>query len=542
MRAPSLVATACRAAAVALATAVAVPVATAAAQPADTTRWDLLIVGGTVVDGTGAPRRRADVAIRGDRVVAVSATPLSRQRARRVIEAAGLMVAPGFIDLHAHIEPLLDQPDAMSHVRQGVTLALGWPDGGGPLGSWRGYADSVARTPLGMNVAYLVGHNAVRREVLGTIARAPSADELARMVRMVDEAMDAGAFGLSTGLRYVPGYYATTDEVVTLAQAAAAKGGIYTSHLREEGRGIFEGVGEALEIGRRARIPVVLTHHKVIGQPVWGLSVKTLAMVDSARAAGTDVMMDQYPYTASSTSLSVLIPPWALAGGDSAFARRLADPVLRDSILKGVVEYLDTDRGGGDVRRVQFASVRWDRSLEGKTLADWADRRGLPRTSVATAPLVVEGQKNGGASMVFHAIDEGDVRRIMAHPMTMIASDGRLTRPGDGVPHPRAYGTFPRVLGEYVREQQVLSLEAAVRKMTGMPAARLGLADRGCLRAGCVADVTLFDPARVRDAATFTDPHHYAEGIPWVIVNGVPVVADGAPTPARPGRLLRRAR
>jgi N-acyl-D-amino-acid deacylase len=515
----------------------------AAALPAQPAReFSVLITGGTVIDGSGAARVRADVAISGDRIVAVSRTPIDRARAARVIAATGLIVAPGFIDLHAHLEPLLQMPDAMSHVRQGVTLALGFPDGGGPLGTWRAYVDSVQQAPLGMNVAYLVGHNAVRRDVLGTIARAPSPAELVRMQAMVEDAMNAGAFGLSTGLRYVPGFYATTDEVVALAEVAARRGGIYTSHLREEGLGIFEGVGEALDIGRRAKIPVVLTHHKVIGQPVWGKSVQTLAMVDSARRAGTDVMIDQYPYTASSTSLSVLIPPWALAGGDSAFARRIDTPVLRDSILRGVVEYLDTDRGAGDVRRVQFATVSWDRTLEGKTLADWADRRGLARTSVATAPLVLEGQRRGGASMVFHAIDEGDVRRIMAHPTTMIASDGRLVQPGQGVPHPRSYGTFPRVLGEYVREQHVLTLESAVNKMTGMPARRLGLSDRGCLRVGCAADITVFDAGKVRDVGTFTDPHHYPAGIPHVIVNGTIVVLDGEPTPARPGVLLRRSR
>jgi dihydroorotase/N-acyl-D-amino-acid deacylase len=375
---------------------------------------------------------------------------------------------------------------------------------------------------------------------MGTVSRAPSGDELRAMESMVSDAMDHGAFGLSTGLRYVPGYYATTDEVVALARVAAAKGGIYTSHLREEGLGIFEGVGEALEIGRRAQIPVVLTHHKVIGKPVWGKSVQTLAMVDSARRAGTDVMIDQYPYTASSTSLSVLIPPWALAGGDSAYARRIEDPVLRDSIFRGVVEYLDTDRGAGDVRRVQFATVRWDRWLEGKTLADWADRRGLPRTSRATAPLVMEAQRRGGAQMVFHAIDEADVRRIMAHPMTMIASDGRLVRPGDGVPHPRAYGTFPRVLGEYVRVQRVLTLETAVHKMTGMPARRLGLSDRGCLREGCAADVAVFNAATISDVGTYTDPHHYPIGVAYVVVNGQITVDRGRSTSARPGRLVKR--
>jgi dihydroorotase/N-acyl-D-amino-acid deacylase len=321
---------------------------------------------------------------------------------------------------------------------------------------------------------------------------------------------------------------------------AADSGGIYTSHLREEGLGLFEGVAEALEIGRQARIPVILTHHKAIGQQMWGKSVVTLAKVDSARRAGTDVMIDQYPYDASYTGLDVLVPPWALAGGDTALRRRLDDVVLKDSITRGVVDLLRNDRGGGDLRRVQFSRVTWDPTLNGKTLHDWAVRRGITPTLQNAAPLVLEGVLNGGAGMVYHVMDEGDVRRIMAHPQTMIASDGRLTRPGDGVPHPRNYGTFPRVLGRYVRDERVLTLEAAVRKMTAMPAARLHLSDRGCLREGCVADVTIFDPKTVRDVGTFEDPHHYAEGIPFVIVNGVPVVDGGRFGDARPGRVIRR--
>jgi dihydroorotase/N-acyl-D-amino-acid deacylase len=274
---------------------------------------------------------------------------------------------------------------------------------------------------------------------------------------------------------------------------------------------------------------------------MWGKSVVTLAMVDSARAAGLDVMIDQYPYTASQTSLSVLIPPWALSGGTAALRQRLADPVLRDSIERGVVELLRTDRGGGDTRRVQFGSVSWDRTLEGKTLYDFAERRGVGHSMEAAAKLVLEGELNGGASMVYHIIDEGDVRRIMRHPQTMIASDGRLTRPGQGVPHPRAYGTFPRVLGTYVREEGVLTLEQAINKMTGMPAARMGLGnERGCVRVGCFADVTIFDAATVGSPATFEQPHQYATGIRFVLVNGVPVVDAGVFTEARPGRTLRR--
>jgi len=511
-----------------------------AQQRAPQPEWAVLIQGGTIVDGTGAPRFAGDVAITGDRVVQVSRTSLDARRAARVIDARGLIVAPGFIDLHAHLEPLLSMPDAKSHVTQGVTLALGGPDGSGPspLGA---YLDSAQRSGLGMNVAYLVGHNTVRRAVMGTENRAPTAAELQRMIALVQRGMGDGAFGISTGLRYVPGYYSKTDEVVALSRAAADSGGFYTSHLREEGLGLLEGVAEAITIAREARIPVVLTHHKAVGPPMWGKSTVTLAMVDSARAAGLDVMMDQYPYTASQTSLAVLIPPWALSGGTRALRERLTNPVLRDSIERGIVELLRTDRGGGDTRRVQFGSVAWDHSLEGRTLYDFAERRGVGTSMEAAAKLVLEGELNGGASMVYHIIDEGDVRRIMQHPQTMIASDGRLTRPGDGVPHPRAYGTFPRVLGEYVRVQHVLTLETAVHKMTGLPAKRLGLTgQRGCLAVGCFADVAIFDAERVGSPATFTEPHQYAEGIPFVMVNGVLVVERGEFTANRPGRALRR--
>lgn len=502
--------------------------------------WSLLISGGTIVDGTGAARFTGDVAIAGDRIVQVSRTPLDRSRAARVIDARGLIVAPGFIDLHAHLEPLLDMPDAKSAVTQGVTLALGGPDGSGPF-PLAAYLDSAQRAGLGMNVAYLVGHNTVRRAVMGTENRAPAPDELARMVTLIRQGMGDGAFGISTGLRYVPGYYSKTDEVVALSRAAADSGGIYTSHLREEGLGLIEGVAEAITIARDARIPVVLTHHKAVGALMWGKTVVTLAMVDSARAAGLDVMVDQYPYTASQTSLSVLLPPWALSGGARALRERANTPVLRDSILRGIVELLRTDRGGGDTRRVQFGSVTWDRSLEGKTLYDWQMRRGVGTSLEAAARLVLEGELNGGASMVYHVIDEGDVRRVMQHPQSMVASDGRLTRPGQGVPHPRAYGTFPRVLGTYVREERVISLETAVHKMTGMPARRLGLdGQRGCLAQGCFADVAIFDAATVGSPATFEQPHQYATGIPFVIVNGVPVVDGGAFMDARPGRALRR--
>jgi N-acyl-D-amino-acid deacylase len=520
-----------------LALAAALLAATTA--PAQQPRYDLLITGGTVIDGTGAARYRADVAITGDRVAIVSRTAIPRSSAKRVIDAAGRIVAPGFIDLHAHLEPLPQLPGARSAATQGVTTALGGPDGGSP---WplAPYLAAREKQGIGINVAYLVGHNTVRRTVMGEANRAPTSDELARMRAMIAQAMGEGAFGLSTGLKYLPGTYSTIDEVVALAQAAADSGGIYTSHLREEGLGLLEGVGEAIEIGRRAHIPIVLTHHKAVGQQMWGKSVVTLGLLDSARRAGVDVMADVYPYTATHTGISVLIPSWALADGDTAFARRVADSALKDSITRGIVFNILNDRGGGDLRRVQFSRVTWDRSLEGKTLADWADRRTLAPTPENGAALVIEAELKGGANAIYHVLDEADVRRIMRHPQVMIASDGRLSTPGDGHPHPRAYGTFPRVLGHYVRDEQVLTLEQGVHKMTGMPAARLGLKDRGVLREGAFADVVVFDAATIADQATFTAPHQYAVGIDAVLVNGVPAVEGGRYLDARAGRVLRR--
>jgi N-acyl-D-amino-acid deacylase len=510
----------------------------ARAAPAQT--YDLIITGGTVVDGTGAPGYRADVAITGGRITAISRSAIDASRARRRIDASGLIVAPGFIDLHAHLDPILVLPDAESHVRQGVTLAVGGPDGGGesPIGP---YLSRVGEQKLGLNVAFLTGHNTIRRAVMGTANRAPTPDELQRMRSMVAVSMGQGAFGLSTGLRYIPGFYSNLNEVVALSQVAADSGGIYTSHLREEGLGLLGGVAEALEIGRRARIPVILTHHKVVGQKMWGKSTITLAMVDSARRAGTDVWIDQYPYAASHTGIDILVPPWALAGGDSALRRRMNDPILNDSIEAGIVDNLLNDRGGGDLKRVQFSRVRWDSTLNGKTLHDLVTRRNVQPTMEGAAPVILDVVLKGGAQTIFHVLDEGDVKRIMAHPQTMIASDGRLNRLGDAVPHPRAYGTFPRVLGRYVREEKVLTLEQAVQKMTSMPAARLGLADRGCLREGCAADVVVFNAEQVKDVGSYADPHHYPEGILWVIVNGAPVVENGKFTTARPGAVLRRA-
>lgn len=502
--------------------------------------YDLLLSGGMVLDGTGAPAFRADIAVNGDRIVRVSRTPIPATQAKRVIRAAGRVVSPGFIDIHAHDEAIFTLPAAESRVRQGVTTTLAGPDGGGPA-VISAAIERAEKLQLGINIGWLVGFGSVRQAVLGRSDRAPTVDDLGRMKEMVGRAMHEGAFGISTGLLYVPQTYATTEEVIAVSKVAADSGGIYTSHLRKEGLGLLDGVAEAIRIGKEAGMPVVLTHHKAVGRAMWGASAKTLAMIDAARAAGQDVMADQYPYTASSTSFNVLAPSWAFAGGDSAFARRVNDPVLRDSVVKGIIDILDNDRGGGDLRRVQFASVSWKRDLQGRTLYDWAVERGVPPTSRGAVDLVIEGVLSGGASMVYHVMDEGDVQRIMKHPWTAIASDGSLSEPGATVPHPRNYGTFPRVLGRYVRELKVLTLPDAVRKMTSLPAARMGLTDRGRIATGWYADLVVFDPAIVADRGTFTQPHQYPVGIDYVVVNGQVEVDAGKMTAVRGGRVLRHA-
>jgi N-acyl-D-amino-acid deacylase len=498
-------------------------------------QYDLLIRNGTIYDGRGGKPFIADVAIKDQKIVAIKKLP--KATAKKTIDAKGLAVSPGFIDLHTHIEAVHKTPDAESHVRQGITLALGGPDGGGPWPFGKYLADLESK-PLGLNVAFLTGHNTIRENIMSLDNRAPTAAELEQMKQQVSLAMQEGAFGLSTGLKYLPGAFSKVDEVIALSKVASTMGGFYTSHLREEGLGLIPAVQEAIIIGREANIPIVLTHHKVIGKPSWGGSIKTLAMVDSANRAGLDIQIDQYPYTASYTSISVLIPGWSRAGGDKGFKERIENPALRDSIKKEIVYNIMTDRGAGDISRIQFGFVSWKKELEGKTLADWCNMKGIAPTPENGAELVIEAELNGGSGMIFHAMGDADVERIMKHPKTMIASDGRLSQPGNGHPHPRAYGTFPRVLGVYVREKKLLSLEEAIHKMTGLPAQRMGLGDRGIIKANYFADLVLFDPATVKDKSTFENPHQYPVGIQYVIVNGVVTVDNGVFTANRNGKVL----
>lgn len=358
------------------------------------------------------------------------------------------------------------------------------------------------------------------------------------MKALVAEAMTQGALGLSTGLAYIPGTYSNTEEVIALATVARAHGGIYVSHMRDEGGKVLDSVRETIRIGEEARIPVQISHHKVGGRKQFGQSVRSLELIAAARARGVDVTFDQYPYTASQTGLTLIFPAWSMA--DGSLKGRLSEPASRKEVKNGMLAFID-ERFGDDAARIQLVRCGFDPTLSGKTIADLLKAANLPITQSAMADMVIELQLKGGCSAIFHAYDEPDVVRLMQSPFGMIASDGSLTALGDGSPHPRAFGTFPRVLGRYVREQRVISLEEAIRKMTAFPAARLGLPDRGLLRQGLAADMAIFDAATITDRATFADPHHYSEGVRWVLVNGEIVLDAGKHTGARPGRVLRRS-
>jgi len=500
--------------------------------------YDLVLRDARIVDGTGAPWFRGDVAIRGDTIAAVG--PRARGTASRTIDVGGQVVAPGFIDLHTHARRgLFDAPTADNYVRQGVTSLLEGQDGSSPLPVGE-FLDSLDALRPAVNVGTFVGHGSVREAVMGRENRAPTAAELDSMAALVRRAMGEGAFGLSTGLFYVPGAFARTDELVALARVAGEAGGIHISHMRDEASGVLDSVRETIEIGERGHLPTQITHHKIIGTPGWGRSAQTLRLVEEARARGVDVTVDQYPYTASSTSLAAaLLPAWALEGRSGQVGERLRDPVLRPRILAAVVERIENERGGGDPSRIRIAACPGDDSLAGRDLAAILRDRGQDPTVENAAALVLEIEEKGGATGIFHAIGEEDVERILSSPLTMVASDGEVPVFGQGTPHPRSYGTFVRVLGVYVREKGILRLEEAVRKMTSFPAARLGLLDRGVIRPGFKADLVVFDPDAVRDAATFEEPHAYAEGVFIVVVNGVVVVEGGLPTGSRPGRALR---
>jgi N-acyl-D-amino-acid deacylase len=499
--------------------------------------YDLVLRNGRVVDGTGSPWFRADVALKGDTIAAIAAR--IDAPAARVIDVAGAIVAPGFIDTHTHARRGINTtPTAANYVRQGVTTVIEGPDGSSavPLGPFLAELDRLQKS---VNIGSLIGQGSIRIEVIGNGDRKATPEEIVKMQALVEQGMKDGALGLSTGLFYVPGTFTPTSEVVELAKIAGRHGGFHASHQRDDASKLLDSVKETISIGELGGLPTQITHMKVIGTANWGKSADALRLVDEARARGVDVTIDQYPYTASSTSIaSALLPAWALEGAPQARQARLKDPATRAKIKAESATIIRDERGGGDPKNVQFANCGFDASLTGKTLADATRRRGLEPTLENAADTTIWIVEQGGCQGIFHAMGEDDLVRILRHPATMIASDGEVPTFGRANPHPRSYGTFARVLGRYVREKLVLTLEDAVRKMTSFPASRLRLHDRGVLRPGMKADITVFDPAAVRDRATFDEPHQYAEGFTLLIVNGQLVFENGQMTAARPGRVL----
>jgi dihydroorotase/N-acyl-D-amino-acid deacylase len=502
--------------------------------------FDLILRNGRIVDGSGSPWYRGDIAIRGDVIVHIAAS--ITQPAARMIDVRGQVVAPGFIDIHSHARRgIFDVPTADNYIRQGVTTVIEGPDGSSPvpIAPFLAQLDSLRKS---INIGTFIGQGSIRSEVVGSADRRATPAELVRMQALVEQGMRDGAFGLSTGLFYVPGTFTPTEEVIELAKIAARFGGIHISHMRNEASGVVQSVLETIRIGEEGALPTQVTHHKVVGPGYWGQSVQTLRLIDEARARGVDATIDQYPYTASSTSVqSALMPAWALEGGNSNIRQRLSDPTTRARIRAETATIIRLERGGGDPKNVVIANCSWDATLAGKNLADITRLRGMEPTIENAAEATLWITEQGGCQGIFHAINEQDLVRILRHPATMVATDGEIPTFGRGNPHPRSYGTFARVLGVYVRDQNVLTLEDAVRKMTSYPAQRLGLLDRGLLKPGMKADIAVFDPAAVRDLATFENPHQYAEGFLMVLVNGQIVLENDGVTTARPGRVLRHA-
>jgi N-acyl-D-amino-acid deacylase len=528
--------------------------------------WSLLIRGGSLIDGTGAPARAADVAVAGDRIVAVG--PGLAGRADREIDATGHVVAPGFIDAHAHSDLFyFECPSAESKVRQGCTTEVvgmcsfsqapvhperraavrGWAGGVGARLDLRWetfgqYLDALRAVRPTINIVHFVGHGALRLASIGSENRKATAGDLQTMERLLAEALDAGAVGYSTGLVYPPSAYATTEELIALSRSMASRGGLYFSHIRGESSMLEDSIAEAIRIGMEGGVGVQIAHVKASGRENWTRMDRALTLIDDARARGLDVMGDVYPYHAGSTKMDNLLPAWAHDGGVGRLLERLADRATRRRIVEECL--VDGERwrtlsmGAVGFDEIQIATCD-ERELEGLTLAALARQAGVPP---AQAMMDLLERQRATVSMVTFAQSPDNVAKVLAHPAIMVGSDsiGLAAGPGPhaGKPHPRMYGTFPRVLGEYVRETKLLSLERAVHKMTGMCATRLRLRDRGLLRSGYAADLTVFDPATVRDEATFGDPHRYPAGIPYVVINGAVVVDGGRMNPLGGGCVL----
>lgn len=510
--------------------------------PPDTS-YSVILLGGVVYDGTGDKPLRTDLGLVGDKVIAVG--DLEEFTAEAVYDVTGYAITPGLIDLHSHAaggtfrgSGLDRSPSAENYLRQGVTTVIVGQDGSSayPIDK---YLEQMEARAASINRGTMVGHGTVRAFIMGNRDRAPTEREMDKMKNLVDQAMQAGAYGLSSGLEYTPGAYATTEELIELSRILQPYGGIYISHIRNEGMDLIKSVEETIRIGEEAGIAPHITHHKVVGNGRWGLSEHSLRLIEEARSRGVDVMSDVYPYTASSTGISILFPAWSKEGNRQQRLTRLRDPEKRIFIRNDIAEHIETERGG-DPSSIVIANCSWNRNHNGKSLADILQERGKEPTVMHAADLAIELQEKGGCMGVFHSMGETDVKKILKHPTTMVASDGGIPRPGVGAPHPRNYGSFARIIARYVRELEVLSMEEAIHKMSGLPAQRLGLDNRGVLKEGAIADLAVIQLDSLQDHATFEDPHQYATGVLHVFVSGEAVLMDGEVTGNKPGKVLRK--
>jgi N-acyl-D-amino-acid deacylase len=499
--------------------------------------FDILIRNARVVDGTGNPWFKADVGVRDGKVAAVGA--LNGRTATKVIDAQNRVVAPGFIDVHTHIEGAIEKvPRGDNYILDGVTTLITGNCGGSRLGLGEWFR-GLEQMGIGPNVASLIGHNTVRAEVMGTANRKATPEEIARMQSLVEKAMLEGAVGFSTGLIYIPGTYSDTAEVVALGKAAAKHGGTYASHMRDEGAQVMEAITEAVTVGKEAGMPVQLSHFKIDNKRLWGRSTDSLELVEKFRREGVDVVVDQYPYDHSSTNLGITLPSWALADGREKILERLKTPETRKKIAAEMEQMLK-DKGQPNYEYAIVANFGPERSYEGKNISEINVLKGRPRTIASEIETILDMIEQGGAQMVYHSMGNEDVERILRYPNTAIASDGGVREFGLGMPHPRSYGTNARVLAEFVRNRKVLTLEDAIRRMTSLPARTFNLKDRGQVREGFAGDLLVFDPAKVQDKSTYQQPHQYTEGFDFVVVNGKLLVDEGKLTDLRPGQIIRK--
>lgn len=496
---------------------------------------DIMITNGKIIDGTGNNWYYGSMAIKDGKIIGIGRNV--NYAAARIIDAKGLIVAPGFIDVHTHLEgDEARDPTAKSFIYDGVTTCVTGNCGSSNvnIGKYLHWVDSLK---LSINIATLVGHNDVRKTVMGRANRDASAEEMQRMVTIVDQAMKDGAVGLSTGLIYIPGTYSKTPEIISLAKVAAKYNGLYASHMRDEGDSVTQAIEEALTIGREAKIPVEISHFKLSGQHNWGRSKITIPMIEAARKEGIEVTIDQYPYTASSTSISTLIPDEILSDGQDSIKARLQRPEVKKYVTKSILDRLKKRK----LKHLSYAVIAYfapDTTYNGKSIEQINLMKGKKHKAKYEAETVIDIMIAGGASAVFHGMGEEDVKRIMQYPFNMFASDATIRVLNAGMPHPRGYGTNARVLGKYVREEKVLSLEEAIRRMTSLPAQKFQLKDRGLLREGYAADIVIFDEKEVKDISTFEKPHAYSKGFHYVIVNGVLTVENEKHLGIRAGKAL----